>query len=68
MFGFIPGQKCPGDGCENTLSYGQALCTACARREAQERAAEALYANTGLRSLVEYLRKWAAFEDIYGPN
>lgn len=72
MFSGYLRKPCPTDGCQNTLTPGQDFCTPCmvAKRALadQEDARWHEYALNGIRQLGRYLRKWAAFEDRYGPN
>lgn len=72
MFAGWQRKPCPTEGCQNTLTPGQDFCSACmvAKRALAEQddAKWHEYAAKGIKQLGLYLRKWAAFEDRYGPN
>ena len=66
----VPGYQkvCEGDGCTAPVPLSDSLCGDCALRAAKEQSALDLYAHDGLRELERYLRRWAEFEERFGPN
>lgn len=64
--------RCATDGCQNPTYAAEQYCTGCtvyAARLAEQRERKTrVESDQGFPLLLEYLAKWAEFEQLYGAN